>query len=136
MTHVTDLTTPCKLWLGCTTDGYGLVRRDGRTQRVHRLAFEREVGPIPDGLQLDHLCRQRNCTNVLHLEVVTQRENILRGVGASAKNARKTHCLHGHLFDLLNTYYYSRYGKRACRACNNEGHRVRYNKKKGESSDG
>lgn len=72
--------TPCLIWQGCVgTHGYGQVRDRGVVRRAHRVAYEREVGPIPDGMQLDHLCRVRACVNVEHLEPVTQTENVRRG---------------------------------------------------------
>ena len=69
----------CWLWLGATTDnGYGSFWADGRSHRAHRFAYAQFVGPIPSGLTLDHLCRNRICVNPKHLEPVTDRENILR----------------------------------------------------------
>lgn len=94
----------------------------GRTIAAHRLAYELLVGPIPDGLQIDHLCRNTRCVNPDHLEAVTQRENILRGNAPAAENARKTHCIRGHAFDEANTII-QRSGKRSCRTCVNEAQR-------------
>ena len=95
--------------------GYAQVWIDGRPKLLHRVVYEAAVGVIPDGMVIDHLCRNRACCNPAHLEVVTNRENILRGEGLSAKNAKKTHCKHGHEFTEENTYAYR--GKRYCRAC-------------------
>ncbi len=83
---------------------------------AHRAAYELYVGPIPEGLTIDHLCRNTLCVNPAHLEAVTMRENILRGTGPSAQAARKTHCLRGHPFDDGNTLFRAT-GKRVCRAC-------------------
>ncbi|MEU6204615.1 HNH endonuclease signature motif containing protein [Micromonospora musae] len=68
----------------------------GRTINAHRAAYYLFVGEVAEGLELDHLCRQRRCVNPNHLEPVTGRENVLRGVGLTAKNATKTHCPRGH----------------------------------------
>lgn len=113
----------CWIWRGSlTSEGYGQVKRDRRNLLVHRLIYERVVGPIPDGRYLDHLCRVRSCCNPEHLEPVTNKENVLRGVGPSAKNAVKTHCKHGHEFTAENTHVRPN-GDRMCRACSREGQR-------------
>src|SRR3990172_7099161 len=95
-------TETCWLWVGCTDgNGYGsfMIRnkKTGRQKKwkVHRYAYTKLVGRIPRGLTLDHLCRVRACVNPSHLEPVTMRENILRGISFSAINAKKTHCIHG-----------------------------------------
>lgn len=95
--------------------GYVLVWDHGRQRLAHRVMYEGLVGPIPAGLTLDHLCRNRACCNPEHLEPTTLRENTLRGEAVSAINARKTHCIRGHAFDSANTYEYK--GARHCRAC-------------------
>ena len=69
----------CWLWTGATMEGYGQFSYAGQSQLAHRLAYTELVGPIPGGMTLDHLCRTRACVNPLHLEPVTNRENILRG---------------------------------------------------------
>lgn len=84
---------------------------------VHRLAWEEVRGPIPAGLVIDHLCRNRACYRIDHLEVVTQRENILRGEGATAVHARKTQCPQGHPYSGPNLYVEPSTGKRRCRTC-------------------
>jgi hypothetical protein len=87
----------CLCWTGRKTkNGYGRVKVGASFPTVHRIMYEALRGPVPEGLVLDHLCRNRICANVDHLEPVTNRENILRGVGCAAVNARKTHCDHGH----------------------------------------
>ena len=111
-----EKTPTCWLWRGYTrSDGYGSISWDSRPCLVHRMAYEWLVGPIPRRLTIDHLCRVRHCVNPNHMEVVTNKENILRGVGLTARNAQKTHCLRGHPFDEINTYRYR--GHRCCRIC-------------------
>ena len=112
----------CWLWAASKNlDGYGRFLLNGKIVLAHRYAYELLVGPIPDGLQLDHLCRVRHCVYPPHLEPVTSRENILRGEGITAKESRKTHCAHGHAFDEANTYHRpSRPQGRYCRTCNRD----------------
>ncbi len=110
---------PCWLWTGrLNRGGYGVGYAD-RAVRVHRWAYELLHGPIPDGLDIDHLCRVRRCVNPAHLEAVTRRENLRRGNGVGAQHAKQTHCVHGHAFDEANTYW-RRDGSRDCRACRRE----------------
>lgn len=110
-------TSGCWIWTASgTPDGYGSVRHNGTTARAHRVVYELLVGPIPEGLTLDHLCNTTRCVNPTHQVPATQRENILRGNAMGARHARKTHCDNGHPFDLLNTRISSR-GWRVCRAC-------------------
>jgi len=107
----------CWLWPGATSDGYGQIGiGQGERVYVHRLAYELLVGPIPQGLQLDHLCRVRHCVNPAHLEPVTGWENNRRSSSPTAVNARKTHCRFGHEFTPENTYVFST-GSRRCRTC-------------------
>ena len=91
-------------------------------------------GPIPDGLQLDHLCRNRKCVRPDHLDAVTGRENVLRGATVAAYHASLTHCPAGHPFDEKNTYVYSKQPRtRRCRACNAR-HAANYQAKKRSAS--
>ena len=104
--------------------GYGVLRIKQKNHYAHRLMYEKLVGPIPDGLTIDHLCRNRGCLNPAHLEVVTGGENTLRGDGPTARHARQTHCVHGHEFTPENTRI-SRRGNRVCRTCHRERERKR-----------
>jgi len=107
----------CWLWLGpLNEDGYGeRFYVNGKRFQVHVYSYTISVGPVPPGLQLDHLCRVRHCVNPKHLEPVTCKVNILRGVSNAALNAKKTHCPKGHPYNSVNTYL--RRGLRACREC-------------------
>lgn len=113
----TDRTGECWLWTGrLNGSGYAEMKLGGRYQMAHRVAYQEIVGPIPEGMQLDHLCRVRHCVNPAHLEPVTSRENTIRGQSPSAINAAKTHCKRGHAFDEANTFI-NTFGSRVCRAC-------------------
>lgn len=111
----------CWLWDGSYySHGYGQAwsRRLQRSTQAHRLVYESLVGPIPKGMQLDHLCRVRGCVNPAHLRVVTARENVLApGARCLAKrNALKERCSQGHPYSEENTYTTPR-GRRQCRIC-------------------
>lgn len=129
--------TGCWLWTGHTNGrGYGRAHINRkRTAVIHRLIYELLVGKVPDGMVLDHLCKTTLCCNPKHLEVVTQRENVLRGLApltGGAAQAAKTHCPSGHTYDLTNTVYVrGRSGGfyRQCRACNNARKRRAYAEK-------
>lgn len=113
-----DPVTGCWLWQKRRDrDGYGRFKVDCKVQGAHRVSYELFVGPIPDGLPLDHLCRTRHCVNPAHLEPVTVRENTLRSpLAITALNVLKTHCPAGHPYDDDNTYRADG-GIRSCRAC-------------------
>ncbi len=118
----------CWEWTASLNDsGYGQINVGGRPARAHRVAYEFVVGPIPDGLVIDHLCRNRTCVNPSHMEVVTRGENVRRGVGparAAAKRLNRVACKRGHVFDEGNTAINSR-GARVCRTCRREAARDR-----------
>ena len=120
----------CWLWTGCILspskggeNGYG---RFGIGKAIstyaHRWAYENFRGPIPAGLDLDHLCRVRSCVNPDHLEPVTRSENVLRGKISAERN--QTHCKHGHEFDAANTYA-QKTGLRRCRRCAADREKIR-----------
>lgn len=111
---------PCWLWKGFIHKGYGQYAITAPLLvRAHRFAYELLVGPIPQGLHLDHLCRVRSCVNPAHLEPVTCKENLLRGDTFNARNVAKTHCLNGHEYTDENTYLTAS-GGRCCRLCGRE----------------
>lgn len=129
-------TDSCWLWTGGKDRyGYGKIlgphrgEAKGAHKRAHRAAYEMLIGPIPDGLTLDHLCRVRHCVNPSHLEPVTRRENVLRGQSPFARHARVTHCPAGHAYDEANTAHRRR-GGRKCRACDAARSRVQKAKRR------
>ena len=135
-----DPVTSCHQWVGqLTDDGYGKVVV-GATQRgkggqpirrfSHIIAYELAHGPVPNGLELDHLCRNRACCNPEHLEPVTRQENVKRGILPqlmAAKANAKTHCYKGHLLSGDNLFLQGRLKKfRGCRTCRAERQKNRY----------
>lgn len=108
----------CWLWTdGLDHEGYGRLRVDTSTPAAHRYAYELLVGPIPEGLVIDHLCRVRSCVNPAHLEPVTDQVNILRGTSLSAARAIQSHCKRGHEFTAGNTYLWTDAKGRTSRIC-------------------
>lgn len=118
----------CWWWLGAKNAlGYGQVQRGRRADGkmpAHHATYELMVGPVPVGLELDHLCRQPSCVRPDHLEPVTPAENKRRARSLSNLNAVKTACNQGHPFDESNTYV-RKEGRRMCRACHRERERGR-----------
>lgn len=105
----------CWLWGGCQNGtGYGQFRLNDSNRLTHRIVYELNYGAIPNGLEIDHLCRVRACCNPTHLEAVDHRTNALRGVGISAIYAARTHCKQGHILGGENTLPYR---GRSCRVC-------------------
>lgn len=116
-----DEITGCHQWVGGKARwGYGALLVNGHKILAHRYAWQRVNGPIPKGMQIDHLCKNTSCVNPAHLEVVTGLENILRSDGMAAMNSRKTQCKNGHPFDEANTGVSEYRGRprRYCRECN------------------
>jgi len=109
-----------------TAHGYGIFHHEGRSVLAHRFAYEDQVGPIPAGLEVDHLCAVRSCVRPAHLEPVTHAENLRRA------GARKTHCPQGHPYSDENTRLYKR--MRFCITCKREYDKRRYAASKAVSS--
>ena len=113
-------TESCWIWTasvfrGPIQPGYGKYNIKRKTHSAHKFLWEAIHGKVPIKMHLDHLCRVRNCVNPAHLEIVTHKENILRGLSPSAFHAKKTHCINGHAFTDENTYRYK--NRRQCKAC-------------------
>ena len=110
----------CHIWVGArNSSGYGQVRAAGRMQYVHRLRYEREIGPIPAGMELDHYVCDNGaggCCNPHHCRPVSHRENVLRGNTLYSRKLAQTHCIRGHPLSGDNLYVRSN-GCRQCRTC-------------------
>lgn len=113
-----NIVDSCWEWTAFVSkNGYGTFWFNGKSCRPHRFIYEYYHGMICPDLVLDHLCRNRKCVNPIHLEQVTQKENVMRGIGLAVINFKKTYCKQGHEFTEENTYVYP-HGKRECRICN------------------
>lgn len=121
----------CWIWTGAKSNaGYGTVRIDYQQMPAHRAAYELLVGPVPDGLELDHLCVNPPCVNPAHLDPVTHAENMRRGpTNVAGRNAAKTECPQGHPYDDENTLIRAN-GNRVCRTCDNARSRASYYRRK------
>lgn len=132
-------TTPCWLWRGGpTSHGYAQAKPPGyRPTGAHRVSYEAHVGPIPDGREIDHLCRVRHCLNPAHLEAVTRSENVRRGLPYRRqttaerewpKRISKTHCPNGHEYTPQNTMWVDGGSHRRCAECRRAQWRKAYHK--------
>lgn len=109
----------CWIWTAqITANGYGAFRSKGRGAYAHRVSYEFMVAEIPEGLHIDHLCRNRKCVNPDHLDPVTKREN-------DRRRPPKTHCPKMHMYDEQNTYF-DKLGVKVCRACGRDRARKKY----------
>lgn len=121
----------CWLWTSTlNTNGYGQIRVQGTMSAAHRLSYQHFVGPVPEGLELDHLCRVRNCINPAHLEPVTHAENVRRG-NSGANSRSKTHCPYGHLYEGDNLAFRTNGRHRRCRECERRKALAAYHRNKG-----
>lgn len=122
------LVGPCHVFRGAKIgNGYGNVWVGKKSMLVHRLVWEREVGPIPDGMRIDHLCGVKACCNVKHLRVVTHKANTTENsASVGAKNKAKTHCPKGHAYDKTDYK-----GARRCRTCHNDFNREYHRRRRG-----
>lgn len=129
--YIPEPNSGCWLWTGSErSNGYGCICKNGKNYPAHRASYEIHKGPIPDGLVIDHLCRNRWCVNPDHLEAITQKENISRGAWHKADgsgfdhrhNAKKTHCPRGHPYSGENLQIRP-CGRRQCRICHIEKRR-------------
>lgn len=114
--------------------GYGKIGYLGKVISAHRVSYMVWKGKIPDGLTIDHLCKNPSCINPDHLEAVTLRENVLRSRRMTDNKSRKTHCINGHELTEENTYIIKSHYARKCRTCArvyshdyNQKHKARLN---------
>lgn len=119
-----EKTEDCWNWTAGHREGYGHFRVDQATAwPAHRLSYTWLIGPIPDGLNLDHLCRNTFCVRPSHLQPVTQLENVWRSPTHDQWQRLKTHCLKGHPYSGDNLYVHK--GRRHCKTCRREEKRLR-----------
>ena len=126
-----DILSGCWIWKKYKNKkGYGVMGKGHKIYLSHRVSYEYFKGEIPNGLELDHLCRNRDCCNPYHLEPVTHIINLKRGIkpyrpkGKDHFESKKTHCKNGHEFNETNTYFYKN-GHRGCRQCGRDRWKLR-----------
>lgn len=128
-----DFTTQCWNWTGNLSDGYGRIFWRGERWKAHRLLYLWKYGSIPKwknkkSKEVDHICNNRKCVNPNHLRLVSNKTNVLKGDGVTAKNAKKTNCIHGH------NDFYKIGNRRRCRECRRifdaSEHRKQWRKKR------
>ena len=125
-----DKSGDCWEWLGTIyKTGYGQFKVKKKQYLAHRWSYEHYVGPIPEGLVIDHLCRNRSCVNPDHLEPVTNEENLYRGKGYRIMNGMDDSCIHGHKYTPENTYWAPNGRHVRCRTCQREQERKRARKR-------
>lgn len=124
--------TGCWEWTAGRSSGYGAFYDGTRMRGAHRISYEALVGDVPAGLEIDHLCRVPRCVNPAHLEAVTRRENVIRGMVPVRNKERVyvpvTHCKRGHAYSAENLYVFTKPDGRAnrvCRTCRLENQRAR-----------
>ena len=126
MSQVYIANTGCWMWQGPLSNGYARFKHRQVTYPVHRYLWEYVNGLVPENLELDHLCRVPACVNPEHLEAVTHRENLMRGVRGNSFNTSKTHCPSGHEYTEENTYIPPGKAERQCKQCRKELQVVNY----------
>ena len=130
----------CWEWMAAKdTKGYGVFNPNGKLVRAHRFAWENLVGPIPEGLHIDHLCRNRICVCIDHLEPVTPGVNQKRGTSAVRRTlqaATVTHCPQGHEYSEENTYVRKANNARSCRECHRDTERRRRDQRRKDNDSG
>lgn len=118
-----DPQTGCHIWMGALVrTGYGHAKHNGKIRYTHRIMWEHKNGPVPEGMQLDHLCNVRACCNPEHLRVCTPRENTLAGNNMAARHARKLVCP-----KCSGPYSFHPSGRRYCAPCKKK-HDAEYHK--------
>ena len=123
--YIPEPNSGCWLWIGTIRAGYGLFWVGKKHVSAHRWNYENTYGPIPHGLDLDHLCRVTCCVNPQHLRIVTHQENMLCGINPPAEYAKRKACKYGHPFNSLDTWI-NQSGARICRICRNRRNRKSY----------